>query len=962
MKQYINILVAFIGALLFNGCTDDSLIKNNEDVIEGIPTTLTMSFASEEAEQVSTKSALPTSEEYSVKNMYVFVFKQQNNEWVTEKVVDTYNVTSNKVDDSTVTAGTVSLPITSGAKRIYAVANAKNNTSMPVSGIANVQTLNDLNNLVAVMNSVTVERGQGNLIMSGVFETTGSSVKDGSIIIFPTDDGKTINSGKIWLNHINSKIKFNVTCASGITFQPKEWRVVNVPLKSYVVERPFSATDRTYDAVGYETEADYGNTSYVNFNSTKFDANQKAVGGDFTFYMLENRKNYKSTTNGDYQCREKQAKNPLNGDYIYAEKYATYVEMTGSYFEDGNEEGKKSAEVKYTIHLGYVNSDANDFKSERAKDYTYNANITGVDKIELEVTDGDEQQPGAEGDVVKSTEYFYLDSHYEVLTITFNKNSVDENNAKYIVNSPYGGADIQWVKFALNNKKQVATKYKYYDLQNTKNLGYRASEVTGIVSGFPNEVITTKDVTASQTSWKYYKYLNRQTLSDASNVYDEAFIVYPGDGSNKLYTIDQILVALKDDNGTLGGQSVYDDNGNAVFTVFVDEYYYDGKPFTDFINAKNREMHILCDTKYSSDKESSLTTSNFLISQRSIKTFYDLSQVQSAWGVETLRENNRLSFTGDINPSSPSNTNGRWNMYNYLAYTNASWATYINPANNWLQTNYQKVKYACLQRNRDLNGNGTIEDNEVRWYLPAKNQLAGMWLGRDGFSSTEVYLFKDDPATVTQSRSQYHFQNSNGEMFWAEEGMATGSNENGNMDYRCVRNIGQYDKDTPVKTQEPQGYVQYNSSTRVFDMSRMNSKAIRPDKFTSEMAVTTETNQANRPYKKFKVAANITNGTITQAQIFNGSVTPCATYSEVGEAAGTWRMPNQRELAFIMAYAYPSANSPKYVVSRTRSALSLIKSNTQTGSVFYQHLNSIMTLAEGETNTQFYVRCVKDID
>ena len=65
--------------------------------------------------------------------------------------------------------------------------------------------------------------------------------------------------------------------------------------------------------------------------------------------MLENRKNAKGDIYRDaeakdvvpYQLREKQVKEPTgqdkvvtNGDYIYAAKYATYVEMTGSFHQD----------------------------------------------------------------------------------------------------------------------------------------------------------------------------------------------------------------------------------------------------------------------------------------------------------------------------------------------------------------------------------------------------------------------------------------------------------------------------------------------------------------------------------------------------------------------------------------------------------------------------------------------------
>lgn len=36
---------------------------------------------------------------------------------------------------------------------------------------------------------------------------------------------------------------------------------------------------------------------------------------------------------------------------------------------------------------------------------------------------------------------------------------------------------------------------------------------------------------------------------------------------------------------------------------------------------------------------------------------------------------------------------------------------------------------ACYDKNRDENGNGVIDDEELKWYLPASNQLLGLCAG-----------------------------------------------------------------------------------------------------------------------------------------------------------------------------------------------------------------------------------------
>ena len=44
-------------------------------------------------------------------------------------------------------------------------------------------------------------------------------------------------------------------------------------------------------------------------------------------------------------------------------------------------------------------------------------------------------------------------------------------------------------------------------------------------------------------------------------------------------------------------------------------------------------------------------------------------------------------------------------------------------------------------RNRDLNGDGYLNEDELRWYVPAIGQLLGMWLGEPAMEK-EAALWK----------------------------------------------------------------------------------------------------------------------------------------------------------------------------------------------------------------------------
>lgn len=59
----------------------------------------------------------------------------------------------------------------------------------------------------------------------------------------------------------------------------------------------------------------------------------------------------------------------------------------------------------------------------------------------------------------------------------------------------------------------------------------------------------------------------------------------------------------------------------------------------------------------------------------------------------------------------------------------------------------------CYDKNRDINGDGIISDDEIVWYLPAQNQLEALWIAYNGISDKHYF---NDPywsATLTSTNS-----------------------------------------------------------------------------------------------------------------------------------------------------------------------------------------------------------------
>lgn len=62
---------------------------------------------------------------------------------------------------------------------------------------------------------------------------------------------------------------------------------------------------------------------------------------------------------------------------------------------------------------------------------------------------------------------------------------------------------------------------------------------------------------------------------------------------------------------------------------------------------------------------------------------------------------------------------------------------------------------ACLTRNRDFNGDGTITDDELRWYTPARDQMLGLWIGEPALpAKAALYPYSTEGMERPSNNSQ----------------------------------------------------------------------------------------------------------------------------------------------------------------------------------------------------------------
>lgn len=706
--------------------------------------------------------------------------------------------------------------------------------------------------------------------------------------------------------------------------------------------------------------------------------------------------------------------------FKYANDFSTYVVVTGYVeMELKNDDAGKvlGGEVEYLIHLGdwrKTEGSIDNYNIERNTSYTYTVTVNSLDKIRLEVetskngAEFKEEQPGATGQVTIAKEEIALcDCHYVSKTISFrlsnffkNGNVEAENcivdELTWSVKTPFGEGepsstgdmdfssylDYKWVHFRLNKKdssgKYLETRRKYTPREfENKDVSQKNMEDDGTtpgVAGYHNDGVMTVPQLCLFIKNEVKKYL------------------------------DNNLTMCVFDNDT---------DPKITLTVFVDEYYYDENPITHekrsdlwkwFVNQDDRKLHILCNSEKSKDMESSSTGSVVTIQQSSIQCVYNTdpsyTDLETAWGVENKDEDAGSLVQGvywSVQSKDDRHNDDQFNgLYNSckewgLSPANGSsdfttgllWTEYMNyevdNSTPQLNNKYKYMRYACMNRNRDNNGDGKIDRNEVRWYLASIRQLVGMYVG-DGLLNSKTKLYNknaDDRNSTIQSVWQQHvvsstMNNTNSNdptILWAEEGVSTGEfyqnyGEKG-TEVRCVRNLGYIggeSNESYTIDEKPEDYIKREKRTDgsyLFTCTHLNELALRY--YTSkELIYSDERSQENRLYKKFECynGPSSIDADHQYFKTYNDAVTD-------GMAKGTgnpfcpkgYRTPSQIEAA-IMRYYIGALNT----MTRTYWSFGPYGSNKKFTDVnqkpgFIVNGTNV-TVSRIQTTT---VRCVRDV-
>lgn len=917
-----NIFSLLASLFILVSCSDETLVGPGKgiEVEEGIPVTATVSFGTSEAMKIDTRATDFNDDKDPVYTLAILIFKKSADG--TKNIVGTPHLfTSDEIKDKTVTFNTLS-----GKRYVYAVANYKSSIFNNLEGeLKSVKNLDDLKNLSVKLQENNISVLDNQFLMSGCFVSENAAgedegycvVKDGSLL------SSAGGSGYIDLKRIMSSIRFEVS-TTGADFVADSWQVVNVPQYAKVVEQ-----DNDYPG----NSSDYESSK----ESSVFTTKEGKVG--FSFLMMENRKTSVNTISS-YDEREKQESIPCR--FVNAPAYSTYVILKGTYIGQTDQvigtdksPGKYvKAFTTYYIHLGDwtdkgYGKEFNNFSISRNYRYVYKVNVIGVDKliVEVEKEGEDKQFWGGDGDMfVSSNNVRTFDAHYETTVISFSRKEIGDLISKY------------GVKFNV----ETGTDEEYETARNifkNKFLIYASTPRNNFATNATSDIdwVTYKRNTKGYEGFMKYK----DDISDEP-LYSDGF---KGDLFDAYYYQYN------------SQEDPFDGDGESAlirYTCFIDEYYYDDLNLSQFVNQQPRTIQICTYYKPNGDPSSTSTINmaSYTFSQKSISTVYALDKLDSdhsinGYGVEWMQEGENLSPGNNIPPKN-SFYQGLSNMWQFLDFsTNPApdWTTYIDYENNTLNSAKNSIEYACLTKNRDIDGNGKIDEDEIRWYLPAITQYMELVVGEDALSK-EVRLNNDKTTAPYICSSVYR---NNYYILSASEGLSLSYMDTGEYPYRCIRNLRNVTGDATTFVTKSDDYYRDDWTNKTYSFNFLNSKAKRAN---VSGALTFGHNifaEENKLPESFDVGELVLDKNFTAAKA--ASENPCESKGE------GWRLPNQRELFVISFYLQQEGMGTISLFSCTKSA----SGNEYCGYYRGDGDYSIPTITvwSGITEGKSY-RCVKD--
>ncbi|MBO5025096.1 MAG: hypothetical protein J6C86_03010 [Bacteroidaceae bacterium] len=716
---------------------------------------------------------------------------------------------------------------------------------------------------------------------------------------------------------------------------------------------------------------------------------------------------------------------------------ATFVEIrcqvVPGNIKDKNPEDTAHGETTFgnavfTVHLGYCEGEkeeekAQDFKCRRNTDYTYNIHIAGVNSIYVEAFSSsltDETVPGMEGTVTRITGGTYdLDAHYGVFNVCLSnaeRTGQDkeigngfgfiiqayENGVLYDINEDnYNDFDsiyYNWIEFIPTTGQDVLAPYPKEKERNEKII--KITEMIDL-EGHPH---TAGDTDKSDTKDKWYTvHVNENVYETSADETGGRWKKYVNQPSR--YCWIKVNRRISPDKESLYVLSKYSFSQKSIQTYYnvnmsenIGALGVEHRNESRGLNLRAVSQHVESE---SNGRNNYLHYINWAdrINYQWDKVL-DKTQVQTIGAVNTQGVN----YPAYTLPSKSDNvltvpmlktTVTEDEVRNNTGMGSIGFSTDYEPQPGGLSkitdlNQFMEAANACANRNRDNNGDGRIDVDEVRWYIPTMGKYLRIILGRNSLTTPlmdysgvgdKLYYPQGAPKNKhgdKQDNTRFKAYSSDRKVLWAMEGLSVSNFGHswtiGCWEVRCVRNLGtnlslimvDNNKDKDGTTQ---AFISEGENT--VSLKYYDARSVRPYRDTPLPIHDITNQQYNMCARKFEYSKSEDKilirkkdeNTDTDKLITAIENDPCKTLNNNKYNGFTnWRVPNQKEISIMRNLGLITGSD--IMLSCTHEYFDINGRALGTGDkrLLVATGTHTFALSPENNNQNYYVRCVRDVE
>lgn len=671
-------------------------------------------------------------------------------------------------------------------------------------------------------------------------------------------------------------------------------------------------------------------------------------------------------------------------------KNSIQVDQNGA-LQAGGTTVSRTGEVTYIVHLGALNGN-NDFNCFRNVEYTYNLHVNGVNDIRIDAHATDATYPeayhGEEGMVVDlDNSTIDLDAHYATFNIQLTEAELRQPNFGFILITYENGVQYTITDALTQEGTGVADKiirdekgnvipakyYNWVELRPTTDANTLAtyrSRYNAAVNEQVTFLLTDLKASENGTAWDamtpqmrsasgwYTVFVNEYTYEPMYTGTDRyaneewngngqpAWMGYVNQNPRRFYI--RVTQSVSPDGNSIYARSKYGVSQQSMMTYYSEDIWApaDGDIAAGTAIGVERENETLGFNLAHSFGGGSRTDNGRWNTAQWLMN----SGTATNLTINSNNANNRPQWVNFIEPNQALNVAAVTGLYaqggpEIPAHTAPLPAVvYSAQGNNYIfndpqQNNNYRIEAinACMSRNRDNNGNGRIEPDELRWFVPGMDTYLRLMLaagslpepmidyakitqlphtntGHTGWVQPTAgnYDFKNDYC----SRYMYVSSNSGFCVMWTMEGTSVSeynpswaNNSFHPWQVRCIRNLGSNMTTVSAEHKVASAYT-HDSDRKRFIMNYYDPASIRPNRYrgngteAGQMPVHTLASDYNKVYYAFEYSddqidipaayrpTGINNNYFTLLQNFVNS-NPCR------DKGTDWRIPNQLEITIM---------------------------------------------------------------